>query len=47
YHVSMKLKKPFKTSIETLQERKFLIVEAIDQSGVVGWGEVSAFSSPW
>ncbi len=40
-------KKPFKNSIETLQERKFLIVEAIDISGVTGWGEVSAFSSPW
>ncbi|MGK9269164.1 o-succinylbenzoate synthase [Bacillus inaquosorum] len=47
YHLSMNLKKPFKNSIETLQERKFLIVEAIDTSGVTGWGEVSAFSSPW
>ncbi|PNB51619.1 o-succinylbenzoate synthase, partial [Pseudomonas sp. GW456-E7] len=28
YHLSMNLKKPFKNSIETLQERKFLIVEA-------------------
>ncbi|QUN08683.1 o-succinylbenzoate synthase [Bacillus sp. L381] len=47
YHVSMRLKKPFKTSIETLQDRKFLIVEAIDETGRTGWGEVSAFSSPW
>lgn len=39
YHLSMNLKKPFKNSIETLQERKFLIVEAIDTSGVTGWGK--------
>lgn len=39
YHLSMNLKKPFKNSIETLQERKFLIVEAIDISGVTGWGK--------
>lgn len=47
YHLSMRLKKPFKSSLETFQDRKFIIVEAADQEGVTGWGEVSAFSSPW
>lgn len=43
YHVSMRLKKPFKTSIETLQDRKFLIVEAIDETGRTGWGRYRRF----
>ncbi|MFN2747507.1 o-succinylbenzoate synthase [Bacillus sp. z60-18] len=47
YHLGMRLKKPFKSSLETIQERKFIIIEAEDESGVTGWGEVSAFSSPW
>ncbi|NPC93843.1 o-succinylbenzoate synthase [Bacillus sp. WMMC1349] len=47
YHLCMHLKKPFESSLETLQERKFLIIEVEDQHGVTGWGEVSAFSSPW
>ncbi|ASB87783.1 o-succinylbenzoate synthase [Bacillus sonorensis] len=47
YHLSMWLKKPFTSSLETFQERKFIIIEAEDKNGVTGWGEVSAFSSPW
>ncbi|MEK5500518.1 o-succinylbenzoate synthase [Bacillus sp. FSL M8-0168] len=47
YHLSMRLKKPFTSSLETFQERKFIIIEAKDKDGVTGWGEVSAFSSPW
>ncbi|MED1097893.1 MULTISPECIES: o-succinylbenzoate synthase [Bacillus] len=47
YHVTMKLKSPFTSSLETLTDRKFIILEAEDESGKKGWGEVSAFSSPW
>lgn len=43
----MKLKSPFSSSLETIKERKFIIVEAEDEEGRTGWGEVSAFSSPW
>ena len=46
YHLSMRLKKPFKSSLETFQDRKFIIVEAADQEGVTGWGSIR-FSSPW
>ncbi|WP_243291156.1 o-succinylbenzoate synthase [Bacillus sp. FJAT-47783] len=47
YHVEMELKTPFQTSLETVRERESLIIEAIDTDGVIGWGEVVAFSSPW
>ncbi|MGE6628757.1 o-succinylbenzoate synthase [Bacillus sp. NPDC077027] len=47
YHVTMKLKKPFTTSLGTIKDREFIIVEVKDQTGLTGWGEVSAFSSPW
>ncbi|KWZ65605.1 o-succinylbenzoate synthase [Bacillus altitudinis] len=47
YHVTMKLKQPFTTSLGTISEREFIIVEVKDQTGLTGWGEVSAFSSPW
>lgn len=43
YHLSMRLKKPFKSSLETFQDRKFIIVEAADQEGVTGWGKYPLF----
>lgn len=45
--VAMRLKSPFTTSFGTLEERIFLLVEAIDEDGVNGWGECCAFSAPW
>jgi len=47
HHVKMKLKSPFQSSIETVNERESLIIEMKDADGVIGWGEVVAFSSPW
>jgi len=47
YHIGMRLKAPFQTSLGTVEERESLIIEVIDQDGVSGWGEVVAFSAPW
>ncbi|MBD1380262.1 o-succinylbenzoate synthase [Metabacillus arenae] len=47
HHLSLKLKTPFESSLETVTDRESIIVEAEDQRGVVGYGEVVAFSSPW
>ncbi|WP_070120384.1 o-succinylbenzoate synthase [Bacillus marinisedimentorum] len=45
--IENKLKKPFTTSFGTVELRQSIIVEAIDDKGVSGWGECVAFSSPW
>ncbi len=48
FHViENKLKKPFTNSFGTVERRESVIVEAIDDDGVSGWGECVAFSSPW
>lgn len=47
YVVSMPLKKPFHTHLETVTNREAIIIEAEDEQGIVGWGEASAFSTPW
>src|SRR5690625_5248044 len=46
-HLQMKLKSPFKTSFGTLETRDFLLLEAVDESGTIGWGESVAFYAPW
>lgn len=43
----MNLKTPFTTSLSTTTKREFIIVEAREKSGITGWGECSAFTSPW
>ncbi len=43
----MTLKSPFTTSQGSTTAREFIIVELIDEHGVTGWGECSAFSAPW
>ncbi len=45
--MKMKLKNPFTTSFGTFQDKEFLVIEVIDESGNVGWGESVAFHSPW
>lgn len=45
--IEMPLKAPFSTHLETVSKRKSIIVEAIDQSGASGFGEVVAFATPW
>lgn len=47
YIVEMHMKQPFKTSFGTMQNKRFLVVEALDESGVVGWGEGEAFEAPF
>lgn len=45
--IQMELKAPFTTSFGTFTTKDFLLLEAIDQDGTVGWGESVAFHSPW
>ena len=46
-HVQMEMKSPFTTSFGTFKMRDFLLLEAKDQDGTIGWGESVAFHSPW
>ncbi|WP_050181069.1 o-succinylbenzoate synthase [Domibacillus robiginosus] len=45
--VEMPLKAPFYTHLETVTRREAILIEVEDTSGRVGWGEASAFSTPW
>ncbi len=45
--ITMPLKTPFKTHLETVKEREAIIVEAISSDGVSGFGEAVAFTTPW
>jgi o-succinylbenzoate synthase len=47
HHLQMELKAPFTTSFGTFKTKDFILVEALDSEGVVGWGESVAFHSPW
>lgn len=46
-HLQMKLKDPFTTSFGTFQDKEFLLLEAKDKDGTIGWGESVAFNAPW
>ncbi|MED4018181.1 o-succinylbenzoate synthase [Sutcliffiella cohnii] len=46
-HLQMKLKDPFTTSFGTFTNKEFLLLEARDVEGTIGWGESVAFNSPW
>ncbi|KXG10274.1 o-succinylbenzoate synthase [Anoxybacillus rupiensis] len=46
-HMEMELKSPFVTSFGAFTKKEFILVEAIDEDGVSGWGESVAFHSPW
>ncbi|RUL49568.1 o-succinylbenzoate synthase [Lysinibacillus antri] len=46
-HLKMRLKHPFTTSFGTIQDKEFLLLEAKDESGRIGWGESVAFEAPW
>lgn len=46
YIVEMCMKYPFATSFGTMQNKRFLVIEAEDESGVIGWGEGVAFEAP-
>jgi o-succinylbenzoate synthase len=46
-HLQMELKSPFTTSFGSFNTKEFILVEAIDEDGISGWGECVAFHSPW
>ncbi len=45
--ISMPLKSPFQTHLETVREREVIVVEVRDLEGTIGYGEAVPFSSPW
>lgn len=45
--MQMKLKAPFITSFGTMENKDFLLLEAVDEQGTIGWGESVAFEAPW
>ncbi|WP_391120229.1 o-succinylbenzoate synthase [Psychrobacillus sp. L3] len=45
--MNMTMKSPFSTSFGTFQLKEFLLLEATDELGNTGWGESTAFQSPW
>lgn len=46
-HVQMELVSPFQTSFGTEYDRDFLLIEAKDESGTIGWGESVAMRDPY
>lgn len=46
-HLAMDMKFPFTTSFGTMQKKNFILLEARDATGTVGWGESVAFDAPW
>lgn len=46
-HLQMELKNPFTTSFGTFTTKDFLLLEAKDEAGTIGWGESVAFHAPW
>jgi O-succinylbenzoate synthase len=45
--MKMRMKQPFTTSFGTFQDKEFLLLEVKDELGNTGWGESTAFHSPW
>ena len=45
--MNMTMKSPFTTSFGTFQNKEFLLLEVTDELGNTGWGESTAFHSPW
>ncbi|WP_139491349.1 o-succinylbenzoate synthase [Brevibacillus dissolubilis] len=46
-HVAMPLKSPFVTSFGTTTDKEFLLVEAYDEQGLVGYGETTSMTGPY
>ncbi|WP_099159652.1 o-succinylbenzoate synthase [Virgibacillus ndiopensis] len=46
YKINMRMRNPFTTSFGTEQDRLFLLVEAIDEQGLSGWGECVTSERP-
>lgn len=47
HHLQMRMKNPFTTSFGSFQNKEFLLLEAKDKDGTIGWGESVAFDAPW
>ncbi|WP_394185820.1 o-succinylbenzoate synthase [Metabacillus halosaccharovorans] len=47
HHITQTLKTPFTSSIGRVTDRDSILVEVRDSEGIIGWGEVVAFSTPW
>ncbi|MFD5854022.1 o-succinylbenzoate synthase [Cytobacillus pseudoceanisediminis] len=47
HHTRVSLKAPFTTSFGTIQTKDVCIVEAIDESGISGWGETVTSNEPY
>ncbi len=47
HKIRLPLKQPFITALNTVDERILLITEVTFQDGKIGWGECSAFDTPW
>nr|WP_106782315.1 o-succinylbenzoate synthase [Lysinibacillus timonensis] len=45
--LKMHLKQPFTTSFGSFVDKEFLLLEAKDEKGTIGWGECVAFDTPW
>lgn len=45
--VAMSLKKPFKSGVDTISNKVFLVVEVHSDNGVIGYGEGLAFENPY
>lgn len=47
HHVKMPMKFTFTTSFGSMNDKEFLLIEATDEDGTVGYGECVAFVAPW
>ena len=47
HEVEMEMKSPFSTSFGTVQNKRFYLIEVINELGISGWGEGVAFEQPW
>ncbi|CAM3249377.1 o-succinylbenzoate synthase [Filibacter tadaridae] len=47
HRLTVPLKSPFSTHLQTVTERESIFIEMVDTEGVSGLGECVAFSSPW
>ena len=47
HEMRMPLRYPFQSSQETVSEKRFYIIELLDENGLSGFGETVAFVSPW
>ena len=47
HYIQMELKNPFTNSFSTVKNRRLIVIEALTEDGMTGWGECVAFEQPW